>query len=540
MLPVIDIFAGPGGLGEGFSQVGFDVRLSVEMDSVACQTLTLRKFFHQFKAGQAPKEYYSFLRGEISLSTLQQSYHDAWHKAEQAVANLEMGTLEGNEELYKRLENKISPDEEFILVGGPPCQAYSLAGRSRMLGVGKDNQKYSLKERNDLDEKLATEFYSDKRHTLYKEYVKILSKYQPAIFVMENVKGLSSAKTDKDAQPGSVFQNICHGLRRGISENGLARNGHPVKGYRLYSLSSSTEELSLFQEITQAKQCLLKSEEYGVPQARHRIIIVGVREDLNIKPKPISPSVKKYTVADAIYDLPKLRSGLSKQQDSNENWSAAIIDQVENHLLGKTSFDEQLSTEFYKFKQRNISLNRGEAFIPAQNKNERSKTNDLLNSLYDDKLGGYIQHATRSHMKSDLLRYFFVSTYGQTFGRSPKLADWEGTLQKLRPNHSNIENNGQSLATKSHTDRFKVQIAEKQSSTVVSHISKDGHYFIHPDPGQCRSLTVREAARLQTFPDNYFFCGNRTQQYHQVGNAVPVRLSNLIAQTIKNALKRHE
>ena len=144
----------------------------------------------------------------------------------------------------------------------------------------------------------------------------------------------------------------------------------------------------------------------------------------------------------------------------------------------------------------------------------------------DDSLEGVCNHATRSHIREDLYRYFFVSAFACVHGRSPLLDDFPTALL---PDHENV---AEALKETKFNDRFRVQVAGRPATTVTSHISKDGHYFIHYDPAQCRSLTVREAARLQTFPDNYFFEGPRTQQYHQVGNAVPPLLAHQIAAVV--------
>jgi DNA (cytosine-5)-methyltransferase 1 len=160
----------------------------------------------------------------------------------------------------------------------------------------------------------------------------------------------------------------------------------------------------------------------------------------------------------------------------------------------------------------------------------RHPNHDVLRSIYDERLAVLTAHETRSHMASDLRRYLYAATFAQETGRSPKLSDFP---TNLLPDHQNVEEgrNG-----KMFSDRFRVQLADHVSTTVTSHISKDGHYFIHYDPTQCRSLTVREAARLQTFPDNYFFAGPRTEQYHQVGNAVPPKLAQQIAAIVAEVL----
>ena len=158
----------------------------------------------------------------------------------------------------------------------------------------------------------------------------------------------------------------------------------------------------------------------------------------------------------------------------------------------------------------------------------RDTEDHYLNWVRDGRLDVWLQHEARSHMASDLARYFYAATFTTVNGRSPKgHADF--SLAGLAPAHKNWRSG-------KFVDRFRVQQSDRPSSTVTSHIAKDGHYFIHFDPIQCRSLTVREAARLQTFPDNYFFQGNRTEQYHQVGNAVPPLLAREIASICKTLL----
>jgi len=177
-----------------------------------------------------------------------------------------------------------------------------------------------------------------------------------------------------------------------------------------------------------------------------------------------------------------------------------------------------------------VDMSTGGEFVPSDS--VRSENPELDAWYGGSDLGGVCNHAAKSHMPSDLARYLFCSSFGETFGRSPKLEDFPDALL---PNHMNARPGDGSEAI--FSDRFKVQLWDQPSATVTSHLAKDGHYFIHPDPSQCRSFTVREAARVQTFPDNYFFCGPRTAQYQQVGNAVPPLIAKRIAQCVFEGLK---
>ena len=139
------------------------------------------------------QDYYDFVRRKITLEKLKESYSELWKNAESRVLNAELGNKKHDKLINERLDEILKDQDEFILIGGPPCQAYSLAGRSRRLGTGfikSDNEETedNLRQRKEENSKL---FYEDKRHKLFEEYIKItINRYNPKIFVMENVKDL--------------------------------------------------------------------------------------------------------------------------------------------------------------------------------------------------------------------------------------------------------------------------------------------------------------------------------------------------------------
>ncbi len=496
--PVIDLFAGPGGLGEGFASLFikgkyvFQTLASIERDQFAYKTLLLRHFFRKFDHQEAPGEYYEYISGDTTWEKLERLYPVQWQEACNSALRISLGE-KTHEELKTAIANKLKGYKKWVLVGGPPCQAYSLAGRSRRA--------------ND------PEFDQDEKHFLYKEYLKIIIDHRPPVFVMENVKGLLSAKVD--GKP--VLQKILRDLSRPKAavegkDNGL--------GYRLYSLS----EKGAFQKDTDPSSFIVRAEEYGVPQARHRVFILGVRSDLNIEPeilqKEMAPSVE-----DIIGTLPKIRSGISKGTDTAERWQQLIRKTVERDWFKKPGVSNDSFAIFIKEK-----LN-GHTFFPENRFSTAYKNPKKMQTWFvDERLSELTGHESRAHMESDIERYLFASIFSLINGVSPRLADFP---EQILPQHKNVE---QGRAGKMFSDRFRVQLPGRVSTTITSHISKDGHYFIHYDPAQCRSLTVREAARLQTFPDNYHFEGPRTAQYHQVGNAVPPYLAAKIAEIVEDIL----
>ena len=396
-----------------------------------------------------------------------------------------------------------------MLIGGPPCQAYSLVGRSRRQWGDQLNNE-------------------DKRVHLYKEYLRIIAEHHPAVFVMENVKGLLSSVLDGE----KMFELIKRDLRDPSSV--FPKKESP--GYKIFSLTTKTNKYKdghpLYDSDT---DYLIRSEEFGIPQKRHRVILLGIREDISVIPGKLEHAQQTVTLDEVIGDLPKIRSGINRsfagsemvngkkkriyhnESDSDQNW-LELISTFRKEIISWNGFAKDYSATGVTTPAEGI----GSEFIFCKTP---SKSNPLFNWYNDPNIKGAANHESRTHLVEDLKRYMFSSMFTKTYKRFPRLHEFEQHSVELLPDHENV-NSGK------FTDRFRVQVPDQPATTITSHISKDGHYFIHYDPDQCRSLTVREAARIQTFPDNYLFCGSRTAQFHQVGNAVPPYLARQIGNVV--------
>jgi len=410
-------------------------------------------------------EYYRRPEKE-TFDKITKKYQYEWKVAENTARQHEM-SVNNRKTTRRMISEKIKDSQKWVLVGGPPCQAYSLVGRARRTNETR------------------RKFDSDHRHTLYEEYLDILKHFQPPVFVMENVKGILSA-THKGS---GIFHRICEDLSKA--------------GYELHALSGKPSRDAAGNWVSDA--FIIRAEEHGVPQRRHRVFILGVRKDFKILPKALISSDATIDIAKALTGIPALRSRLSTN-DSVSKWEEARLYGVKI-AGGRCGMKTPQSS--------------GAEFVESRRA--------ALAFLGDTDLGGIPNHQSRSHIEEDIERYAFAASFGRIHGRSPKVGDFP---HKLKPEHKNIDKEDVPFS-----DRFKVQLENRPSSTITSHISKDGHYYIHPDPAQARSLTVREAARLQTFPDNYRFEGPRTEQYKQVGNAVPPLLAKKIAKIVAEVLR---
>ncbi|MDR3713083.1 MAG: DNA cytosine methyltransferase [Puia sp.] len=412
----IDLFAGAGGLSEGFVRTGFIPVVHVEMDEAACYSLKTRAAYHYLKQKRRSEIYVSYLKGEISRNEL---YGHLPPFLLDNVINLSIGT-ENNDRIHRIISNQLDKNEVDLIIGGPPCQAYSVVGRAR--------------DENGMK--------GDPRNYLYVQYAKYLEKYQPKLFIFENVIGLKSAKG------GLYLQNM---------EKLFFK-----KGYKMHLFT-------------------VEANSFGVLQNRKRVIIIGWRDDFT----PNLPDLEAinlkhdFKVKSIFSDLPKIDAGGGKDK--------------------------------YMTYQK-----------PTNEYLEYSAIRNGINVL--------TQHVSRPHTEQDKKIYrIAVDKWNQKKER----LDYNDLPEKLKTHNNRT----------SFFDRFKVVAQDlSYSQTVVAHISKDGHYYIHPDISQNRSITIREAARLQSFPDDYYFEGvkegiNRTPAFRQIGNAVPPLMAYSIAHKIKDLLK---
>lgn len=392
----IDLFAGCGGLSEGFYRMGFKALAHVEINHWACETLRTRMKYYGYK--NVDKEVIEY---DITAD-------DILSKIDEATKG-------------------IVPD---IIIGGPPCQAYSTAGRVR---DGKGMSK-------------------DPRNFLFESYVKILDYYKPKFFVFENVTGILSAKVNGKLILPRVFKAL-------------------GKEYKI---------------IDNPDLLIYNTANYGVPQLRKRIIIMGVRKDIDSK-----DVVELYNGVKMTHYDPDMEES---QRGNLKRW-VDVKDALGD--LPLVAPGQDVSTDTFNYPCNNEFLQRI----------GKSGVHPLMDQI------------CRRHNDKDRERFKVMIENHWSFGE----------MRRARPD---LEHEHARLFDNSYV----VQWWDLPSKTILAHIHKDGFQFIHPDGNQLRTFTVREAARIQSFPDDFVFEGSRGEKYKQIGNAVPVLFAEALARSIKKNL----
>lgn len=395
-LNFVDLFAGCGGLSEGFYRQGFNALAHLEINHVACETLKTRMNHYGY-----PNPEKSVLEYDIT-----------------------------KEDVISKLENIIQGQSVDVIIGGPPCQSFSSLGRA--------------KDENGMK--------NDPRNYLFESYVKVLNHFSPKVFVFENVTGLLTATLNGD--------HIINKILSCLSEN-----------YKV-DFNPNTD--------------VLNAVNYGVPQIRKRVIIIGVRKDIPINPRDIYNDIKKTHYDPEMND--EERKGLNK------------------FVTVKDAIGELPA----------LQEGEGEKFISFSSKRNNDFLKEIVNA--DQKL--LMDHVSRHHNPTDVLRY-------------QEMAKNHWTFEELLENRKDLRHEKKRVFGNSYV----VQWWDSPARTIIAHLYKDGNQFIHPDASQGRTLTVREAARLQSFPDDFVFEGPRTEQFKQIGNAVPPLFAEAIAKSIKKNLE---
>lgn len=399
----IDLFAGCGGLCEGFEMTGlFNTLACVEWEKAPCENLK-KHLLEKWNYSNADE---IVMRFDIQRS---EELFEGWN-------DIEYGNSSG-------LNSVVGNNDVQLIIGGPPCQAYSIAGRVRDENGMRD----------------------DYRNFLFESYIKVVKKYKPKAFVFENVPGILSA-----SPTGEPIINI---IRKAFDEAGYIM-------------------------INDLSKAIIDFSEYGVPQNRKRIIILGLSKEiyknktndlLEYFYSTLLPKYKaktKLTVRDAIGDLEPLYPLEDEIKVNRKRLSHSLPKKpMENHY---SRWHSQRDQKIFKLLAEDIETGENK-YISAE----------ALKKLYTQETG----------KKSNVHKYYVLR--------------WN-----------------------------------EQSNLIPAHLYKDGLRHIHPDSKQARSITVREAARLQGFPDDYIFVGTQAEQFKMIGNAVPPTFSKKLAEAIYELLFR--
>lgn len=346
------------------------------------------------------------MKGKISRDEL---YSQIPKSLLDSVINAEIG--KDNQSIFSSIDQTLNGEKVDLIIGGPPCQAYSIVGRA------------PLKHKTD-----------DERTKLYIQYGRFLKRYQPKLFVFENVPGILTAAK------GQYYRDL---------QKYYKRLGYTVEAR------------------------LLNAYDYGVIQNRERVIIIGWKKELEFTYPEIQAMRVKHFRDEIFMDLPAIKPG--------ETSMIQKYSDINNDYLRKTY------------------IRNGVDFVT--------------------------QHIARPHNERDLNIYKLAIE---------RLEDGEKLKNNQIPESMRTQKN-----TTDFLDRFKV--VDKEPHTMIAHIAKDGHHYIHPDKDQLRSISVREAARIQSFPDDYYFEGvkedqPRTAAFRQIGNAVPPMMAHRIAIELKKRI----
>lgn len=455
----IDLFAGAGGLSIGFSNSDFHLLMANDIDNQALTTLR-----HNLKLIHPQTDVNKIIHGDITeiyknLKVTAVKEKLIGHKTIITNKSIQIKKKAPEEYSDEVVEYLNSLTECDVIIGGPPCQGFSMIGRSK---------------RGNLIDRTKG-FIDDPRNSLFAYYLKFVEKLNPKLVLIENVKGLKSASDYEE-----------------LIKSSLINTG---KSYDVESV-------------------LLNAKDFGIPQNRERIFFIGIRKDLcrkyNFSAKVLIEAILKnknktnINIIDAIFDLPEISA---------------------NPL--PNNYDEKNSIEFYNKRSfgKNISelnykdlINKGKS---TKYRNEINKLNNKINHI-PAKL---YNHKARYHNQNDLKIY-------KALKQGKYLNHPENKLALDLINKNKVLNRNKI----GFFDKYFKLNENTVSKTIIAHLETDGNSYVHPR--QNRSITPREAARLQSFPDWYFFTGSLRNQFKQIGNAVPPRLASIIAKEFSKVLRK--